>query len=214
MNKEMLQNKKIEYLEDHFLTYLLYKEGKSIDLISRIRRMTKKQIENDIIKCKLEISKPSQLKDELVDIISMKKNDRIKYIEKLNDEGKRRLSEEIYKRYTKFKNAEDRMILIWMIGELKDKGLLPLLRMELRSNNVNYKRLACSALGKIKEQKTKGWLEEMIYDDNPQVRQYAIKALAYIGDLESKAKLEKILLQNEEKDYIKRNIIDTLNKLK
>jgi HEAT repeat protein len=214
MSAKLIMDKKAEQLEDHFLTYLLYKEGKSIELISKIRRMTLKQVENDIIKCKLEINKPTQTQDNLVNIISMKKQDRIRYIERLDNDDKENLSMEIYKRYTKFKNAEDRMILIWMIGELKNKELLPLLRMELKSNNVNYRRLACSALGKIKERETKRWLEDMIYDENSQVRQYAIKALAHVGDLESVPKLKKLLMQDNEKDYVKKNIISTLNQIK
>lgn len=81
--------------------------------------------------------------------------------------------------------------------------------MELNSNNVNYRRLSCSALGKIKDVNTKEWLEAMISDKNPQVRQYAIKALSHIGDACTIEKLEYIAI-TDNKDYIRRNALESI----
>lgn len=212
--------KDISKLEDYFITYLLYKEGKPIESIALIRRMSKQEVEKDIIKSKIFLSKDSKKgnkEDKLIKIISLTKKDRILYLKDMTEEEKNRLSDEIYNRYIKFKNQEDRMILIWFIGELNEERFLPFLRMELRSKNVNYRRLACSALGKMKNKEAKPWLEATLKDENPQVRQYAVKALSGIGDPHTLELLREVVL-TDEKEYVKRaakqSIEEIKNKLK
>lgn len=212
--------KDISKIEDHFITYLLYKEGKPIESIALIRRMSKQEVEKDIIKSKIFLSKDSKKEireDRLVKLISLPKKDRILYLKNITEEEKNKLSDEIYNRYIKFKNQEDRMILIWLIGELNEERFLPFLRMELRSKNVNYRRLACSALGKMGNKEAKPWLEATLKDENPQVRQYAVKALSEIGDYHTLELLREIVL-TDEKGYVKRaakqSIEEIKNKLK
>lgn len=202
----------IHNLEDHFITYLLYMEGKSVDKISIIRKMDKISVEKQIIKSKIFIENNKVNKTEediLIKIISMSKKERIGFISKLNVNQQKTVVENIYKRYTKFKNPEDKMLLLWTVGELKDEKLLPLLRMELKSKNVNLRRIACSALGKIKSIDSKSWLENVINDENPQVRQYAIKALAYVGDLDTVNMLRNVIKRKGEKDYVIRAAKET-----
>ncbi|MCB5559473.1 HEAT repeat domain-containing protein [Anaerosalibacter bizertensis] len=212
--------KDISKIEDYFITYLLYKEGKPIESIALIRRMSKQEVEKDIIKSKIFLSKDSKKEireDRLVKIISLPKKDRILYLKDIKEEEKNKLSDEIYNRYIKFKNQEDRIILIWLIGELNEERFLPFLRMELRSKNVNYRRLACSALGKMGNKGAKPWLEATLKDENPQVRQYAVKALSEIGDSHTLELLREVVL-TDEKEYVKRaakqSIKEIKNKLK
>lgn len=208
--------KDISKLEDYFITYLLYKEGKPIESIALIRRMSKQEVEKDIIKSKIFLSKDSKKgnkEDKLIKIISLTKKDRILYLEDMTEEEKNRLSDEIYNRYIKFKNQEDRMILIWFIGELNEERFLPFLRMELRSKNVNYRRLACSALGKMKNKEAKPWLEATLKDENPQVRQYAVKALSGIGDSHTLELLREVVL-TDEKEYVKRAAKQSIEEIK
>ncbi|WP_416197796.1 MAG: HEAT repeat domain-containing protein [Sporanaerobacter sp.] len=206
--------KNISNIEDHYISYFLYKEGKSLETIAIIRRMSKEEVEKDIIRCKIEqANKDNKKEDELIKIISLPKKERLCYLNGMTDEEKELLSKDIYKRYIKFKNPEDRMILIWLIGELKDERLIPFLKMELNSKNVNYRRLSCSALGKINKKETKSLLEEKLKDENPQVRQYAIKALSSIGDDETIELLKRISL-NDEKGYVRRNALDTIDKIR
>ena len=51
MDKKIWDN--INKMEDYFITYLLYKEGKSIEAISIIRGKTKVEVEKEIIKSKI-----------------------------------------------------------------------------------------------------------------------------------------------------------------
>jgi HEAT repeat protein len=210
MRIEGLSWENIDRLKEQHITYLLYKEGKSIDVISVIRNIPKTEVEKHIIQCKLELNSKKNSKDSLVEVISMNKKDRLKYLSKLSNEEKEDLINEIIKRYASFKNSEDKSIIIWLIGELGDQRLLPYLRMELKSNRANQRRLACSALGKIGAKESKQWLEEMIQDKNPQVRQYAVKALGVIGDGVTIEKLKKVLESKNEKDYVKRAAINSI----
>lgn len=210
MKKNELTWSNIKKLEEHHITYLLYLEGKSINEISIIRRIPKEQVERHILECKIGLGKKTSEEDILIKIISLNKVDRLEYLNKMSKSEKEALVMEIYKRYIKFKNPEDRMILIWLIGELKDKRLLPFIRMELRSKYVNLRRLCCSALGKIKDVETKDWLEEALEDINPQVRQYAAKALECVGDADTISKLKEIIIDKKEKDYVKKAAYNSL----
>lgn len=193
---------KLDELDDYMITYHLYMEGKSLKALSLIRNKPYKEIEKDIIFAKIEVNK-SKVKEEdhLLKIISLNKDDRLAYLNKLSPIEKEELIDEIYKRYTSFKSSEDRIILIWLIGELRANKLIMHLRMELRSKKVNHRRLACSALGKIRNPISKPWLEYMLGDRNPQVRQYAVNSLAYLGDDKSLKELEK-LKKIENKNYV------------
>lgn len=204
---------KIDKLKDYQISYLLFLEGKSIYAISIIRNEDIKKIEKDIIKSKMEFQKSNKPPDFLVEIMSLNKDERIEKLQSLNIEEREKLVEAIYTRYTNFKSIEDRMILIWLIGELNSDKLLPFLKMELKANRFNQKRLACSALGKLKRESTKEWLEEVINDENPQVRQYAIKALKDIGDNNT---IEYLNTRKniEEKEYVLSAIDETIDAIK
>ena len=212
LSNELLNWRNINEFKDYEITYLLYKEGKSIETIALIRNLSKSEVEKHIIKGKIEF-KPAK-EDLLLKIISMNKSERLDYINNMDELDKISLGEEIYKRYISFKNPDDRMILIWLIGELKEEKLLPFLRMELRSNNTNFRRLACSALGKIKNKSTKPWLEGMLKDSNPQVRQYASKALGYIGDDITIEKLTNLKKNSNEKNYVLKVINESIENIK
>ncbi|MBS4539630.1 HEAT repeat domain-containing protein [Clostridium sp. D2Q-11] len=203
----------IDKMESFHISYLLYSEGKSIEIISKIRNIPHKEVEKHIIEGKIKYSEFKK-NDRLINIISMEKSKRVSYLNNLSEEEIQSLTEEIYKRYIKFKNPEDRMILIWLIGEIKDEKLVPFLKMELKSKNVNFRRLACSALGKIGKVEYKEILEGLFEDKNPQVKQYAIKSLRKIGDNNTISLLEHILQDTREKDYVKRAAKEVISEIK
>ena len=45
----------IDKLEDHYITYLLYKESRTVSQISKIRNLSTSQVNDQLIKAKLEI---------------------------------------------------------------------------------------------------------------------------------------------------------------
>lgn len=123
----------IDKLEDHYITYLLYKESRTVSQISKIRNLSTSQVNDQLIKAKLEIK--SMLKDKVElskDVIDkflvLNKNDRLKFMDSLNEERMLDFKRKLYKRIITEKNAEDLMILIWATGELKDDRFLALLQ--------------------------------------------------------------------------------------
>lgn len=114
----------IDKLEDHYITYLLYKESRTVSQISKIRNLSTSQVNDQLIKAKLEIK--SMLKDKVElskDVIDkflvLNKNDRLKFMDSLNEERMLDFKRKLYKRIITEKNAEDLMILIWATGELR-----------------------------------------------------------------------------------------------
>ena len=92
----------IDKLEDHYITYLLYKESKTVSQISKIRNLSTAQINDQLIKAKLEIK--SMLKDKIElskDIIDkflvLNKDDRLKFMNNLDEERMLDFKRKLYK---------------------------------------------------------------------------------------------------------------------
>ena len=192
----------IDKLEDHYITYLLYKESRTVSQISKIRNLSTSQVNDQLIKAKLEIK--SMLKDKVElskDVIDkflvLNKNDRLKFMDSLNEERMLDFKRKLYKRIITEKNAEDLMILIWATGELKDDRFLALLHPLTSHRHSDVRRITYSALRKIESPR--------LYDSNPQTRQYCAKALAKIGNKNSLKMLKQLRnKKNFEKEYVLR----------
>ena len=80
----------VENLQDHYITYLLYKESKTVSQISKIRNISQMEVNDQLIRAKLEIK--AMLKDEMEsskDIIDkflgLNKSERITFMEGLSE---------------------------------------------------------------------------------------------------------------------------------
>lgn len=73
------------------------------------------------------------------------------------------------------------------------------------------RRLAASALGKIKDPQAIESLINLLSDAKPQVRQYAIKALGDIGDERAMPKLRK--LEEDPIPYVRRAVKSAITKI-
>ena len=200
----------IDKLEDHYITYLLYKESRTVSQISKIRNLSTTQVNDQLIKAKLEIK--SMLKDKVElskDVIDkflvLNKNDRLKFMDSLNEERMLDFKRKLYKRIITEKNAEDLMILIWATGELKDDRFLALLHPLTSHRHSDVRRITYSALRKIESPSSREYLQRGLYDSNPQTRQYCAKALAKIGNKNSLKMLKQLRnKKNFEKEYVLR----------
>ena len=200
----------IDKLEDHYITYLLYKESRTVSQISKIRNLSTSQVNDQLIKAKLEIK--SMLKDKVElskDVIDkflvLNKNDRLKFMDSLNEERMIDFKRKLYKRIITEKNAEDLMILIWATGELKDDRFLALLHPLTSHRHSDVRRITYSALRKIESPSSREYLQRGLYDSNPQTRQYCAKALAKIGNKNSLKMLKQLRnKKNFEKEYVLR----------
>ena len=200
----------IDKLEDHYITYLLYKESRTVSQISKIRNLSTSQVNDQLIQAKLEIK--SMLKDKVElskDVIDkflvLNKNDRLKFMDSLNEERMLDFKRKLYKRIITEKNAEDLMILIWATGELKDDRFLALLHPLTSHRHSDVRRITYSALRKIESPSSREYLQRGLYDSNPQTRQYCAKALAKIGNKNSLKMLKQLRnKKNFEKEYVLR----------
>lgn len=200
----------IDKLEDHYITYLLYKESRTVSQISKIRNLSTSQVNDQLIKAKLEIK--SMLKDKVElskDVIDkflvLNKNDRLKFMDSLNEERMLDFKRKLYKRIITEKNAEDLMILIWATDELKDDRFLALLHPLTSHRHSDVRRITYSALRKIESPSSREYLQRGLYDSNPQTRQYCAKALAKIGNKNSLKMLKQLRnKKNFEKEYVLR----------
>ena len=212
----------IENLEDYYITYLLYKESRTVSQISKIRNLSISEVNDQLIKAKLEIKSMLKEKVELSkDIIDkflvLNKEDRLKFMDSLNNEERMLdFKRKLYKRIITEKNAEDLMILIWTTGELKDERFLALLHPLTGHRHSDVRRITYSAIRKIESPSSREYLQRGLYDSNPQTRQYCAKALAKIGNRNSLKMLKQLRnKKNFEKEYVLRayeEAISTLEK--
>ena len=200
----------IDKLEDYYITYLLYKESRTVSQISRIRNLSTSEVNDHLIKAKLEIksmlkSKIELSKDIVDKFLTLNKDDRLKLMESLNEENMLDFKRKLYKRIITEKNAEDLMILIWATGELKDERFLSLLHQLTSHRHSDVRRITYSALRKIQSPNSREYLQRGLYDSNPQTRQYCAKALAKIGNKNSLKMLKQLRnKKNFEKEYVLR----------
>lgn len=202
----------IDSLEDYFITYLLYKEGRDVPQISKIRNISIENVNRDLIKSKeiLKAYPKKEEKDIIYKVLEMDKENRINYINSLNEDELIELKKCLYKRILKEKNAEDLMVLVWTAGELKDSRFLKVIHYISDHPHGGVRRMSYSAMGKIGSIESIDFLHRGLIDSKPQVRQYASKSLAKIGNEVSLKKLKNLIQNPNEKDYVKRAYLETI----
>jgi len=218
MDKHKVSWDDIEELDDMYITYFLYKEGKSMEAIEKIRNYSREKVEKDIIEAKIKIhalnsNKQNKDKSTLDILLELSKDERLEYIHTLTSVGKKELVDEIKDNYKNVKNPEDKMLLIWIIGELKEGDLISIMSKDILHRNGNVRRMVCSALGKMEDSSTKNILHRALKDEKPQVKQYAAKALKNIGDESTIHILKGLISNGNEKKYVKRTCIDTIKSI-
>lgn len=208
----------IDTLEDYYITYLLYKDSKTVSQISKIRNISTSEVNDQLIRAKLEIKamlkdKIELSKDILDKFLEQNKSDRIDLMYSLNGERMLDFKRKLYKRILTEKNADDLIILIWATGELKDDKFLNLLHPLTTHRHSDVRRITYSALRKIESPISREYLQRGLYDSNAQTRQYCAKALAKIGNKNSLKMLRQLRNKQLEKEYVLRaynEAIDTL----
>jgi len=210
----------IDVIDDFFITYLLYKESKSVPQISIIRNLSEEEVKDQIIEAKLAIreyqkEKGNQKEDLLDEFLKLNKSNRLDFMDSLDDKKMLYFKRRLFKRITEEKNAEDLISLIWATGELKDSRFLDLLHQLTDHRHSDVRRITYSALRKIGSKESKEFLEKGLYDSNAQTRQYSAKALSEIGDDVSLKILKRLSSQNKnsEKGYVLRAYDEAINTL-
>ncbi|MCA9930131.1 MAG: RecQ family ATP-dependent DNA helicase [Anaerolineales bacterium] len=100
------------------------------------------------------------------------------------------------------------------LGESGKQTAVPDLIAALAHENGNARRLAASALGKLKApEAVQPLLQLLAHEEKPQVRQYAVKALGKIGDPAAQAMLTQIATDETEQYYTRDSAEAALKKL-
>ena len=200
----------IDNLEDYYITYLLYKESKTVSQISKIRNLSSVEVNDQLIKAKLEIKamlkdKVELSKDILDKFLGFNRTERLDFISNLQEDKLIEFKRKVYKRIITERNVEDLMILIWATGEMKDDRFLKLLHQLTTHRHSDVRRITYSALRKIESPQSREYLQRGLYDTNPQTRQYCAKALAKIGNQNSLKMLKQLKNKKQfEKEYVLR----------
>ncbi|MBO5131196.1 MAG: HEAT repeat domain-containing protein [Romboutsia sp.] len=209
----------IDNLEDYFITYLLYKESKNVSQISKIRNLDISEVNDQLIKAKMDIksmlkNKVELSKDVLDKFLELGKDDRIKFINELSEERLLEMKRKLYKRILIEKNIEDLMTLIWTTGELKDDRFLPVVHPFTTHRHSDVRRITYSALRKIESKSSREYFQRGLYDTNPQTRQYCAKALSKVGNENSLNMIKRLRNKTKpEKEYVLRAYDEAINQL-
>jgi HEAT repeat protein len=206
--------KDIQSYSDEDISYFLFLEGKNIEAVSRIRNLSRETVETHIISGKIKFGMLARSKDtrELFRrICSAGKMDKLNTLTSLDEENRKGLFNYISSFYVRMNNKE-KEVALWIIGECKEKMMAPILKSAVISDQINLRRLAVSAIGKIRDPLFEDTLISCLNDPNPQVVLYALKALAKI---KSKKSIDKVKLISEEsdKDYLIRACIELVNEV-
>lgn len=148
--------------------------------------------------------------DFFINLLAGTKDERMKTLNTLTKNEKLELADYLIKKTPTVQNAEDKMIALWVAGELKDNKLLPVIHNEIFHKHGGVRRMVCSALGKIKSVDSIDTLHKGLQDAKPQVRQYASKALKAIGNEKTLRRLKSLLNNPNELPYVRRSYQETI----
>lgn len=93
----------IDNLEDYFITYLLYKESKTVSQISKIRNISSTEASEQLIQAKLKIKEMQKddfeaSKDILDKFLELDKIKRLDFMDSLDDEKMVYFKRKVFKR--------------------------------------------------------------------------------------------------------------------
>ncbi|WP_010234957.1 HEAT repeat domain-containing protein [Clostridium arbusti] len=187
------------------ISYFLFLEGKSMDVISKIRNIDRETVQKHIIDGKIKyrfLAKSRNPKELLSSIARAGKYDKISLISNIDKENKDSLLTYIREKYVEMQ-GKDKETAIWILGELKDNQGKDILIKASVHKYVNVRRMAISAMGKINDSTFESALLRALEDINPQVISYAIRAFIKMNSKIAVSKI-KYIKQSTDKDYLKR----------
>lgn len=200
-------------MSDGEITFKLYSEGKSVDLIAKIRNLDKGIVQKHLIDYKIKNRYTARIKSpkDLFKIFAnANKNDKLKVLQELNHESKDALLNYINTAYTKL-NYTDKTTAAWVIGELKAVECATVLKKASVHTATTVRRMAVSAMGKIGDPSLASALMRALEDKNDQVAMYAVNSLRRMRCLEAKGKL--ISMRGKRKEYVDRAIDSYLEEI-
>lgn len=188
---------------DEDISYFLFLEGKSISSISQIRSLSKEKVQMHIVSGKMTkgfLARCSNIKDLFNLIKTSAKLEKMNILSSLTKEYSDILMHYIIDYYNEMV-PKDKEAAVWILGEIREKISIPVLKRASVHSYTNIRRMAISALGKIGDKSSEDILIRALSDSNDQVKLYAIKAL---NKIESYKGLEKMkIFESSSKQYLR-----------
>lgn len=157
-------------------------------------------------------SKQHKMDDHFfVSLLAGTKDERIGILESLDETERIELATFLFKKIPLIQNAEDKMIALWIAGEIKKESVITVIHNEISHKHGGVRRMVCSALGKIGSVQSVDTLHRGLQDIKPQVRQYAAKALKEIGNEKTLRRLNGLLNNPNELPYVRRSYEEAIN---
>ena len=147
----------IDNLEDYFITYLLYTESKTVSQISRIRNISIAEVNDQLIKAKLEIKSANKQK-----------------VESSNDVLDKFLK--ILHSLTNHRHSDVRRITYSAIRKISSPKSKAVLEKGLYDSNPQTRQYCAKALAKVGDDKTVDILQRLIKNKKANEKEYVIRA--------------------------------------
>lgn len=192
--------KNIDELEDYQITYLLYKESLSVNQIAKVRNMSPQEIGDHLIKIQMEKRELDRKKDDLEEYLELSRDDRNEFLKNLDEEEIVFFEKKMYRRILIEKDIKNLMILTWTAGELKSKDFLDEIEKLTLHPNVDVRKIANSAIRKIKEKSDKDSKVDEGREKKPVENKKTVKKSEEIDELQYFLELNK----NQRLDFLDR----------
>lgn len=192
------------YTEEE-ISYFLTLEGKSLDVVAKIRNIDRATVQKHIINAKIKyryLVKSNSMEELFKSLTGAVKDERIRVLNSLDKVNKEKLIHFLLSSYMEL-TLKEKEAALWIMGETKNERCIDILIKATVNNHVNIRRMSISALGKIGDKKAERALLRALDDSNGQVVTYAIKALKKINSDEAKGKIGD-LMKRAEKEYVKK----------
>lgn len=204
----------IENLEAHQISYLLYREGKTVSQIARIRNLSEAEVQVHLLQSKkIEIKNKSLVVKDNQDSMVMtaaylacSKKEREHYLENLSGEELQEFKFRMKNDLDKLSHIDDLIVVMWTVGEIKIHSLYGSLKYFSKHPHGNMRRVCLSSMGKTGDREFLPYVLQGFRDIKPQVRQYAVIAFGKLA-LEEEIYMLDVLRNNpKELPYVLRTI--------
>lgn len=203
----------IEHMSQEEITHELYKENKTVAQIARIRNIGEDQVKIHLLTVQRK-NTISQKEDLIKAYLAMSKDERQEYLSLLQGEEESVFCRRLAETFAEDHHIEDRMVLIWTIGEMNLKALYSQLKFFAKHPHGNMRRMVYSSMGKTGSREFLPYVVQGFKDVKAQVRQYAVIAFGKIASLEDIYKVQEVRNNASETDYVLRAVDKAIENIK
>lgn len=195
----------IAQMSQEEITHKLYKEGKTVAQIARIRNIGEEQVKIHLLTAQRK-NVISQKEDLIQRYLALSKDERQVYLSLLHGDEEEAFCRRLKEAFEEDYHIEDRMVLLWTIGEMNLKAFYGQLKFFAKHPHGNVRRMVYSSMGKTGNREFLPYVVQGFKDTKAQVRQYAVIAFGKIASSEDIYKVREVKNNVSEPDYVLRAV--------